>query len=85
MRIRLHDTAWRNRISPLEGALDVWYASQLAYSTQRLRWELAPYSCSPVGCLSRRQARRVTHRRQSLSGMIARCNGSVLNSFAATA
>jgi len=35
----------------------------------------------PVG----RQARRVTHRRQSLTRMIARCAGSVLNSFAATA
>jgi uncharacterized membrane protein len=34
--------------------------------------------------LSRRQAHRLTHRGQSLSGMIARCAGLVLNSFAAT-
>jgi hypothetical protein len=47
-------------------------------------WWLAPSFCSLVGCLPLRQARRLTRRRQSVSGMIARCNGLALNSFAAT-
>jgi hypothetical protein len=45
-------------------------------------WQLASSSCSLVGCLSRRQVRRLNH--CTLSGMDARWNGSALNWFAAT-